>query len=148
LDLTLMPIRCLAISIVGVNLCRFASGVIPFLLAIMLQVGFGLTALAAGLITFTGAAGSLLMKLVAAPIIQRFGFKQVLTVNAIITGAFVALCALFRADTPVWVMMAILIAGGFFRSLQFTAVNTLTFADLDASAMSRASSFSAMAQQL
>ena len=148
IDLSLLRIPTFSISILGGNLCRFAIGATPFLLAIMLQVGFGLSALAAGLITFTGAAGSLLMKLVAAPIIRRFGFKQVLTVNAVITGAFVALCAFFRADTPVWIMMAILVAGGFFRSLQFTAVNTLTYADLDARAMSRASSFAAMAQQL
>ena len=148
IDLSLLRIPSFRISILGGNLCRFAIGAAPFLLAIMLQVGFGLSPLAAGLITFTGAAGSLLMKLVAAPIIQRFGFKRVLTINAVITGAFIALCALFRADTPVWVMMAILIAGGFFRSLQFTAVNTLTYADLDSAAMSRASSFAAMAQQL
>jgi drug resistance transporter, EmrB/QacA subfamily len=148
IDLSLLRIPTFSISTLGGNLCRFSIGATPFLLAIMLQVGFGLTPLAAGLITFTGAAGSLLMKLVAAPIIRRFGFKQVLTVNAVITGAFVALCALFRADTPIWIMMVILVAGGFFRSLQFTAVNTLTYADLDARAMSRASSFSAMAQQL
>lgn len=148
IDLSLLRVPSFAISTLGGNLCRFAIGAAPFLLAIMLQVGFDLSALAAGLITFTGAAGSLLMKLVAAPIINRFGFKRVLVVNALITGSFVALCAFFRADTPVWLMMAILIAGGFFRSLQFTAVNTLTYADLDARAMSRASSFSAMAQQL
>lgn len=148
IDLSLLRVPTFAIATLGGNLCRFGIGATPFLLAIMLQVGFGLSALAAGLITFTGAAGALLMKLVAAPIIRRFGFKRVLAVNAVITGVFIALCALFRADTPIWVMMAILVAGGFFRSLQFTAVNTLTYADLDAGAMSRASSFSAMAQQL
>ena len=148
IDLSLLKVPTFAISVLGGNLCRFAIGATPFLLAIMLQVGFGLSALAAGLITFTSAAGALLMKLVASPIIQRFGFKQVLMVNAVITGISIALCALFREHTPIWIMMAILVASGFFRSLQFTAVNTLTFADLDSHAMSRASSFSAMAQQL
>lgn len=148
IDLSLLRVPTFAISVLGGNLCRFAIGATPFLLAIMLQVGFGLSAFAAGLITFTGAAGALLMKVVASPIIRRFGFKNVLIVNAIITGIFIALCALFRQDTPAWIMMAILVAGGFFRSLQFTAVNTLTFADLDSRSMSRASSFSAMAQQL
>jgi MFS family permease len=88
------------------------------------------------------------MKLVATRVLNRYGFRQVLITNAILTGLFVALCGLFRADTPVWVMAAILIVGGFFRSLQFTAVNTLAYADLGPEAMSRASSFSAMAQQL
>lgn len=148
IDLSLLRVPTFAIATLGGNLCRFSIGATPFLLAIMLQVGFGLSAFAAGLITFTSAAGALLMKLVAAPIIRRFGFKRVLVVNAVITGVFIALCALFKAHTPIWLIMAILVAGGFFRSLQFTAVNTLTFADLDARAMSRASSFSAMAQQL
>jgi len=148
IDLSLLRVPSFSISVLGGNLCRFTIGATPFLLAIMLQVGFGMSPLAAGLITFTGAAGALLMKLVATPIIQRFGFKRVLAGNAVITGVSIALCALFRADTPIWLMMAVLVAGGFFRSLQFTAVNTLTFADMDARAMSRASSFSAMAQQL
>src|SRR5690606_12023133 len=102
IDLSLLRTGTFRISLLGGNPCRFASGAAPFLLAVMLQVGFGLSPLAAGLITFTGAAGSLLMKLVAAPIIQRLGFKRVLTVNAVITGAFIAMCALFRADTPIW----------------------------------------------
>jgi len=148
LDLGLLRTQTFAVSVLGGNLCRFAVGATPFLLAILLQVGFGLSALSTGLITFTSAAGSMVMKLVATPIIQRFGFRRVLVVNAVTSGAFVALCGFFRADTPIWIMVAILVTGGFFRSLQFTAVNTLTYADLGAQDMSRASSFAAMAQQL
>src|SRR5690606_32950845 len=58
------------------------------------------------------------------------------------------ICALFQADTPVWAMIGVLLIGGFFRSLQFTAINTLTYADITPDKMSRASSFAAMAQQL
>ncbi len=148
IDLSLLRTPTFAISTLGGNLCRFAIGAAPFLLAILLQVGFGLSPFSAGMITFTGAIGSMAMKLVATPIIQRFGFKRVLIVNALLAGSFIALCGLFRQDTPIWIMAAILIAGGFFRSLQFTAINTLTYADLDADAMSRASSFAATAQQL
>lgn len=148
IDLSLLKVPTFSIATLGGNLCRFAVGATPFLLAILLQVGFGLSPFSAGMITFTGAIGSIAMKLVATPIIRRFGFKRVLTVNAGIAGLFVALCGLFRADTPIWIMAAILIVGGFFRSLQFTAVNTLTYADLTPDAMSRASSFAAMAQQL
>jgi EmrB/QacA subfamily drug resistance transporter len=148
IDLSLLKTPTFAISTLGGNLCRFSIGATPFLLAILLQVGFGLSPFSAGLITFTGAAGSILMKLVATPVIQHFGFKRVLTFNAITAGIFVALCSLFRADTPVWIMVIILMTGGFFRSLQFTAVNTLTYADMSSQDMSRASSFAAMAQQL
>jgi EmrB/QacA subfamily drug resistance transporter len=148
IDLSLLRTPTFAIATLGGNLCRFGVGATPFLLAILLQVGFGLSPFAAGLITFTSAVGAIAMKLVATPVIRRFGFKRVLTVNAMIAGIFVALCAVFRADTPLWLMIAILVAGGFFRSLQFTAVNTLTYADLSGQEMSRASSFAAMAQQL
>ena len=148
LDLTLMKNRTFAISVLGGNLCRFAVGGVPFLLAMLLQVGFGLTPLAAGLITFASAVGSLLMKFVAQPILQKLGFRHVLIVNAALTGIFVIACALFTPLTPGWAMIFILLLGGFFRSLQFTAINTLTFADISAEKMSSASSFSAMAQQL
>lgn len=148
IDLSLMRVPTFAISVLGGNLCRFTVGATPFLLAMMLQVGFGLTPFAAGMITFASAAGALLMKFVATPIVRRFGFRRVLTVNAVLTGAFVATCAAFTPATPGWAMIAVLLAGGFFRSLQFTAVNTLTYADIAAGQMSRASSFAAMAQQL
>jgi EmrB/QacA subfamily drug resistance transporter len=148
IDLSLLRVQTFAVSVLGGNLCRFGSGASPFLLAILLQVGFGLSAFSAGMITFTSAAGALLMKLVATPIVHRFGFRRVLTWNALIAACFTAACALFQATTPVWLMVGVLLIGGFFRSLQFTAVNALTYADLDSAQMSRASSFSAMAQQL
>ncbi len=148
IDLSLLRTQTFAVSVLGGNLCRFGSGASPFLLAILLQVGFGLSAFSAGLITFTSAAGALLMKLVATPIVHRFGFRRVLMWNALIAASLTGACALFQATTPVWIMVAVLLVGGFFRSLQFTAVNALTYADLDSAQMSRASSFSAMAQQL
>ncbi|BDC26151.1 High-copy suppressor of rspA [Bordetella parapertussis] len=100
------------------------------------------------MITFASAAGALLMKFVATPIVTRYGFRRVLTINAILTGLFIVACAAFTPVTPAWAMIAVLLAGGFFRSLQFTAVNTLTYADIGPERMSRASSFAAMAQQL
>ncbi len=148
IDLSLLRVPTFAIATLGGNLCRFAVGASPFLLAILLQVGFGLTPFSAGMITFTSAAGAMVMKFVATPIIRRYGFKRVLVTNAVLTAAFIMLCGLFRADTPLWIMIAILVIGGFFRSLQFTAVNTLTYADLGSAEMARASSFAAMAQQL
>ncbi|MBC2770718.1 DHA2 family efflux MFS transporter permease subunit [Pusillimonas sp. 7-48] len=148
LDLSLLRIPSFAISVLGGNLCRFTVGATPFLLAILLQVAFDMSAFAAGLISFTGAAGALLMKFIATRVIETFGYKRVLTINALISGGFTAACAFFEASTPFWVMVAILAVGGVFRSLQFTAVNTLTYAQLTSAQMSKASTFAAMAQQL
>jgi MFS family permease len=117
-------------------------------LALLLQMGFGLSALEAGLITFTSAAGALLMKATARPIIQWLGFKNVLVYNTVISGVLLMSYGLFNAATPhAWIIAALLV-GGFFRSLQFTALNALAYADVDQPRMSRASSLASMAQQL
>jgi len=148
LDLKLLRIPTFRAAILAGNLCRFAVGATPYLLALLLQIGFGMSALAAGLITFVGAVGSLLMKMAAPRILNRWGYRHVLTVNAVLTGASLAACASFTPEMPAFIMLGILLIGGFFRSLQFTAVNTLAYADIAHDGMSRASSFAAMAQQL
>ncbi len=148
IDLRLMEITTFRESVIGGNLCRFAVGATPFLLALLLQIGFGMSPLSAGLITFSSAAGALLMKFVASPILKRWGYRQVLIVNAALTAVTLALCVTFSDQTPVSLMIAVLLIAGFFRSLQFTAVNTLGFADITPDRMSAATGFSAMAQQL
>lgn len=148
LDLTLLRTPTFRAAVLAGNLCRFAVGATPYLLALLLQIGFGMSALSAGLITFVGAVGSLLMKMAAPRILNRWGYRYVLTVNAVLTGLSLAACASFTPETPSVLMLGILLIGGFFRSLQFTAVNTLAYADISHAGMSRASSFAAMAQQL
>ncbi len=88
------------------------------------------------------------MKITAAPIIRRFGFRQVLLGNAVISSLFIASYSLFAPTTPHWLVFLALLSGGFFRSLQFTSLNTLSFADVPPALMSRATSFVSMAQQL
>lgn len=148
IDLSLLRIPTFGAAVLGGNLCRFTVGASPFLLALLLQVGFGMSAFAAGMITFSSAVGALLMKFVASPIIKRYGFRKVLAWNAVLSALLVAVCGLFQVHTPIWIMIGTLTIGGISRSLQFTAINTLAYADMDNSQMSQASSFSAMAQQL
>lgn len=148
LDLSLFRVQTFQASVVGGAFMRIAMGASPFMLALLLQVAFGLTALAAGLLTFIGAAGALVMKTTAPPILRRFGFRNVLVVNALITGVFFLAYGAFKIDTPHWLIMLVLLAGGFFRSLQFTSLNGLAYADIGQDRMSRASTMSAMAQQL
>jgi len=148
IDLTLLKIQSFRVAVLAGNLCRFSVGATPYLLALLLQIGFGMTPLAAGLITFVGAIGSLLMKMAAPRILNRWGYRYVLTINAVLTGVSLAACASFTPEMPALIMLGILLIGGFFRSLQFTAVNTLAYADISQTGMSRASSFAAMAQQL
>jgi hypothetical protein len=146
--LTVLKIRTFSASIFGGAFMRMGMGAMPFCLAMLLQMGFGMDALGAGLLTFTSAAGALLMKTTARPIIAWFGFKRVLIGNQIITSISLMSYALFQASTPRILIIAVLLTGGFFRSLHFTALNTLAYADIDQTQMSRASSLSSMGQQL
>jgi EmrB/QacA subfamily drug resistance transporter len=148
LDLTLLQTPTFFASVVGGFIFRIGIGAIPFLLPLMLQVGFGLSPFASGSLTFAAAAGAMAMKFTATAIIRRFGFRRVLIVNALISGLFLASYGLFTEMTPQWLILAALLVGGFFRSLEFTALNAIAFADIDQPKMSRATSFSSVAQQM
>jgi fucose permease len=148
LDLRLLAIASFRASVVGGFLFRVGVGATPFLLPLMLQLGFGMTPFQSGLTTFVATAGALVMKASAASALQRFGFKNTLVFNCLISAAFLAANGLFRPDTPQMILLVVLFVGGFFRSLQFTALNALGYADIDHAGMSKATSFSAVVQQL
>jgi EmrB/QacA subfamily drug resistance transporter len=131
---------------VGV-LTRLQLGALPFMLALLLQVAFGMSAFAAGLITFASSVGAIFMKSVAPPIIRYFGFRTTLLGNTLCAATLMISYSLFRAGTPHWLIFTLLMIGGFFRALQFTSLNGLAYADVPSNRMSRASSLSAMFQQ-
>ena len=108
----------------------------------MLQVGFGLSPLASGSLTFIAAVGALFMKTMAKRILERTGFRRLLTVNAFIGAAFVAANGFFTPETPHWLIMIVLLVGGCFRSLQFTSLNAIGYADVSNRDMSYATSLS------
>ena len=148
LDLKLFRIRTFFASVVGGTFMRMGIGATPFLLALLLQVAFGLSPFQAGMMTFASAAAALVMKTSAPPILARFGFRNTLSVNAVIVGLSFMAYAVLTKQTPHWLIYMILLTGGFFRSLQFTALNGLGFADIEQPQMSRASTMSAMGQRL
>ena len=88
------------------------------------------------------------MKFTASTALGWFGFRWTLIVNALISGAFMASYALFTPSTPHWLIFLALLAGGFFRSLEFTALNAISYADIDPPRMSRATSFASVSQQM
>jgi EmrB/QacA subfamily drug resistance transporter len=148
LDFRLMRVPTFGISVLSGSLFRVAFGATPFLLPLMLQIGFGISAAGSGLITFAGSAGSLLMRAFAKPILGRFGFRRVLVWNGLISMAVMAGYAAFRPSWPMPAIYALLLTGGFFQSLQFTAYNTIAYADLPATRISAATSFYSTFQQL
>jgi EmrB/QacA subfamily drug resistance transporter len=148
LDFSLVRIATFRANVIGGSLFRLGVGALAFLLPLMLQLGFDYTPLQSGLVTFTAAIGAFTMKSRAARIIRRFGFRRILIANALLSSIFLAACAFFTPSTPVALMVTVLLIGGFFRSLQFTATNTIAYADVEPRRMSRATSLVSVAQQL
>src|SRR6201747_986097 len=148
LDFTLMRLPTLRASVTGGFLFRLGVGALPFLLPLLMQVGFGLSPFKSGLVTFASAVGAMGMKTLAARIIRTFRFRNIMTINAVVSSVFLAACALFTASTPLLLIMIILVVGGFFRSLQFTAINTVAYAEVEPAQMSRATTLVSVNQQL
>jgi len=148
LDFSLLALPTFRASLIGGFLFRMGIGALPFLLPLLLQVGFHFTPFQSGLTTFSSTVGAFTMKTVASRILKRFGFRPVLVVNAVISAVFLAACAWFSVSTPFVLMFAILLVGGFFRSLQFTSTNVLAYAQVDEQRMSRATALTAVGQQL
>lgn len=148
LDFSLLRIPTFGIVLWGGTLFRLGSASLPFLLVLLFQVGFGLSALQAGLLTFAGGAGALLIKFISVRLVRRFGFRRILLCNAVIGGLSVAICALLQADTPALLVILILFVGGLSRFLQMSTMGALTYADISSCRTSKASTLSAMAVQL
>jgi EmrB/QacA subfamily drug resistance transporter len=148
LDLRLFNLPTFRLTLAGGFIFRIGVGALPFLMPLLLQLGFHMSPFQSGLITFSTALGAMSMKAVVPVILHRYGFRPTLVVNAIISSVFLGACAAFTPGTPVVVIMAILVIGGFFRSLEFTCINTIAYADIDHRTMSKATSLVSVAQQL
>ncbi|WP_457092528.1 DHA2 family efflux MFS transporter permease subunit [Microvirga sp. P5_D2] len=148
LQLSLLKIPTFRASVIGGSLFRVGIGAIPFLLPLMLQIGFGLSPVASGSLTFVAAAGALFMKTLAKRILEHTGFRKLLTINALVGAAFVAANGFFSPETPHWLIMAVLFIGGCFRSLQFTSLNAIGYAEVSKREMSYATSLSSAIQQV
>ncbi len=148
LDLNLLRLPTFRISVTAGTLFRVGVGALPFLLPLMFQIGFGLSAFASGALTFVSGFGAMAMKFAAQPLLRRFGFRGVLIGNAVVAAALGGVPAFFTPLTPALVILALLLMGGLSRSLQFTALNAIAYADVPKERLSSATSFSSVLQQL
>ncbi len=148
LDLRLLSERNFRAAVFGGAFGRLINGANPFLLALLLQLGFGMTPLAAGLVTFGSAAGALVMRALSPALIHWIGCRRVLVLNAFVCAAAFGAVSFLRPSTPVTTIVAVVVAGGAARALQFTGLNVLAYADVERSALSRASTLWSVAHQL
>ena len=149
LDFSLLKLPTFRASLVGGFMFRIGVGAMPFLLPLLLQVGFDLTPFQSGLITFTSTMGALFMKARGAADAQALRLSQRADLRTPSWAGFRSRPARSsRTSTPFWIMIAMLMLGGFFRSLQFTSINALAYAEVPAARMSRATALAAVGQQV
>jgi EmrB/QacA subfamily drug resistance transporter len=148
LDLRLLKLPTFWNGVVAGSVFRAGLGATPFLLPLLFQLGFGLDPLQSGLLTCTTAIGAMFIKTLTVFILRRFGFRRVLSINGVAASAIVMAFGLFSSTTPHAVVAMVLLLSGCLRSLQFTALNAISFADIAPETMSQAASFSSMAQRL
>jgi EmrB/QacA subfamily drug resistance transporter len=148
LRLSLLRVRTFRISVLGGFLTRLGIGGLPFLLPLLYQLGLGLPAWQSGLLMMPSAAAAMGMKLIAPKVLARFGYRQVLVVNTLCIGVTIALFGMVGRETPLAVIVGISLMQGFFNSLQFSSMNTLAYADIEAGDSSMASTISSSFQQL
>jgi hypothetical protein len=148
IDFESMKLKTYSLSIYGASAFRISVSVLPFLLPLMFQIAFGLTAFQSGLYLLALFGGDLSMKAFIIPTLRQFGFRRVLIVNGVITVGSIALCASFTPAMPALLIAGILFFHGACRSLEFTCITTLAYSEIDSSRMSRANSFLSAVMQL
>lgn len=148
IDLTLLRLPSFRAAVGSGSLYRISIGAYTLLMPLTLQLGFGYSPLVSGATTFVSALGAIVMKAAAPRIVKRYGFRPLMIRNALLSAAFLVGCGLLPALDSRLIVMAWLLAYGFFRSLEFTCINTLGFAEVDEARMSQATSFTSTLQQL
>ena len=148
LDLTLFKLPTYRASLVGGTIVRLGVGAGPLLLPLLLQVALGWSPLKAGLVSLWQSVGALSAKPATPWVLRRFGFKKVLLVTVVVSGVLVAMPGFFRAGIPPFALAAVFVLSGFFRSNQFTAANTVAYADVPPPRVSSASTLATVVQQI
>jgi len=148
IDLALFKIRTLKIGIIGNLITRLGIGGMPFLIPLLLQVGYGYTATVAGLMMIPAALSNLIAKSLVVPIVNKLGYRNMLISNTFVLGALICMFFFVRSDSPIEFLLPLLFIHGGVSSIQFTAMNTLSLADLDQTNSSEGNSILTITQQL
>ena len=148
LRLTLFRIRTFRVSVVGGFITRVGVGGMPFLLPLLFQLGLGMPAWQSGLLMMPIAAAAIGMKFISSPLLARFGYRRILTVNTVMIGVVLCLFALVGPTSPVWLIVLLGLGLGFFNSLQYTSMNSMAYSDIDTPDSSMASTIANSMQQM
>jgi len=148
LDLSLLKIKTFRVGTVVGGVCRMGLDATPFMLPLLFQVGYGMSPMQAGSLSFSSTLGAMLVRTGSRSILRWLGFRWTLVLGAVGAAAVTALFALLNADTAAWIIIACVLVSGCVRSIQYLALNTISFADVPSALLSRSTSVSGVFQQL
>jgi EmrB/QacA subfamily drug resistance transporter len=148
LDLSLFRIKTFHIGTVTGGICRMGLDATPFLLPLLFQVGFGLSPLRTGLLSVSGTLGAMFVRTFSRVLLRLAGFRRALVGGALLSAAVTAGFALLGADTPQWIIVLVVLVSGCIRSIQYLALNTISYADVPSAMLSRSTGVSGVVQQV
>lgn len=148
IDYSVMKVRTYSITIWVGSVSRIVIGAFPYLVPLMFQEGFGLSPFQSGLLFLSTMVGNLSMKSATVWIIRHFKFRSILLVNGFLVALFTFFTALLLPDTPVWIIVVTLFCSGLVRSMQFSSLTTLAFADIADRKMTSANTLYSTIQQM
>ncbi|MGS1001101.1 DHA2 family efflux MFS transporter permease subunit [Burkholderia glumae] len=148
LDFTTLKVPTFSVTVLTGSVTRVAINAVPYLQPLLFQVGFGMSPFQSGLLLLASATGNLGMKALTSWILDRFGFRRVALVDVTIAGAATIACGWLTASTPLVITLFVVFVYGLSRSMQFSTLATLAFADIPPAQTSAASTLSSAAQQM
>ncbi len=148
LRLGLFRLRTFRAAVGGSFFSRLGLGGIPFLFPLLYQIGLGYSAVQSGLLVMPQAMAAIGLKLIIPKVLARLGYRTVLVGNTLILGVLIMGFATIDVGTPAWRIALQAFILGFFTSTQYTAMNTLVYADVTAQETSAASTIASTGQQM
>jgi EmrB/QacA subfamily drug resistance transporter len=148
LNLSLLKARTFRASVTGGFITRLGIGGMPFLQPLLYQIGLGFMAWQSGLLMMPSALAAMTMKVLSSRLLKKFGFRGVLVYNTFLMGATIGLYALVTPATPIVLLVALGLIQGFTNSLQFSAINSMVYADIEPEDSSMASALASSLQQM
>lgn len=148
IDFSTLKIPTYSVTVLTGSLTRIGIGAVPYLMPLLFQIGFGLSAFKSGLLLLASALGNLGMKALTTRILRRYGFRNVSIVAVATAGIFTIACGILTPDSPLaWVLLVVFVYG-VARSMQFSLLATLAYADVGQPQMSAASTLWSAAAQM
>ncbi|MBB5498194.1 MFS transporter [Paraburkholderia sp. MM5384-R2] len=147
-DVSTLKVPTFSVTVITGSFTRIGIGAVPYLMPLLFQVGFGLSAFRSGLLLLASALGNLGMKALTTRILKRYGFRMVSIVDVAVAGIFIIACGLLTPDVPLVFVLIVVFVYGVARSMQFSTLATLAYADIPQPQMSAASTLWSAAAQM